>query len=320
MTTTEQHGGAVPEAMPPILCIGDLVVDIVLGIESFPILAGQHQPALGGSVEPGGSGNFLIAGARLGWPMQVVGSLGEDEWGPLIVDMLREEGIETGGIRLEGETTVVLALVSQAGEHVFLGVQAHNEPIAASADDRELARKAGAIFCFGYTLGEPHLTALAFDLISTGRESGVPVFFDPGPLIARVPEASRRRIISLSDGIFLTEEELPFLASSPEELLALGAGFVVLKLGPRGCRLITPEGHLDVPGYPVTAVDTSAAGDSFAAAFLVGRLRGLTLAEAARLANAMGAAKVQKMGSGRKVPTLEEVRVILQQFEVPLEI
>jgi sugar/nucleoside kinase (ribokinase family) len=318
--TGTSHHGATPAPATPILCIGDLVVDIVLGIESFPITAGQHQPARGGSIEPGGSGNFLIAGARMGWPMQVVGSLGADEWGPLILDMLRAEGIDTRGIRLAGNTTIVLALVSQAGEHVFLGVQAHNEPIAASGEDLEMARKAGAIFCFGYTLGEPYLTDLAFDLLIAGREVGVPVFFDPGPLITRVPEEARRQVISLSDGIFLTQEELPYLASSPEELLALGPGFVVLKLGPRGCRLFTPGGQIDVPGYPVGAVDTSAAGDSFAAAFLVGRLRGLPLTDAARLANAMGAAKVQKMGSGRSVPTLEEVRAILHQFEVPLDI
>jgi len=65
--------------------------------------------------------------------------------------------------------------------------------------------------------------------------------------------------------------------------------------------------------------DTSAAGDSFDAAFIYAYLRGWSLADVAAFANAVGAAKVQKIGSGTQVPTADEVRAVLKKYGVPLD-
>ena len=86
---------------------------------------------------------------------------------------------------------------------------------------------------------------------------------------------------------------------------------LIVKQGASGCVIVTREGQTPVPGYPAEVVDTIGAGDCFAAAFVAGRLRGLTLVDAARLANAMGAATVQKAGAGRNAPTCAEVMDVL---------
>jgi sugar/nucleoside kinase (ribokinase family) len=98
---------------------------------------------------------------------------------------------------------------------------------------------------------------------------------------------------------------------------------VVVKQGSAGCRIYRPEedaSPIDLPGYPVTVVDSSAAGDSFNAAFIVGTLWGWPPANCAKLANAVGAAKVSKLGGGRNVPTLAEVRAIITEFEIDIEL
>ena len=97
----------------------------------------------------------------------------------------------------------------------------------------------------------------------------------------------------------------------------------MLKRGADGCAIYQNQLQkpvVDLPGYPVNVVDTAAAGDSFNAAFMVAKGWGWSLADCARLANAVGAAKVKKLGGGRNVPTLAEVRAIIKEFKVGLEV
>jgi sugar/nucleoside kinase (ribokinase family) len=89
---------------------------------------------------------------------------------------------------------------------------------------------------------------------------------------------------------------------------------VCVKHGKNGCQIHTVAESAGHPGFKVPVRDTTAAGDSFAAAFLYGYLQKWDLSDIALFANAMGAAKVRKMGSGRQVPTLGEMRSVLEEF------
>ncbi|MFQ5932513.1 MAG: PfkB family carbohydrate kinase, partial [Nitrospiraceae bacterium] len=68
----------------------------------------------------------------------------------------------------------------------------------------------------------------------------------------------------------------------------------------------------EVPGFAVEVVDTTAAGDSFDAAVIYGYLSGLEPVRTATLANAVGAAKARKRGTGHQVPTVDEIRNVLE--------
>ena len=71
---------------------------------------------------------------------------------------------------------------------------------------------------------------------------------------------------------------------------------------------------MSAPAYPVSVVDATGAGDSVAGAVIYGWLKRLPLPALAKLANAAGAAKVQKRGTGHNVPSRDEVRAVLVQF------
>jgi len=98
-----------------------------------------------------------------------------------------------------------------------------------------------------------------------------------------------------------SEAELLAGVTGPEEacraLLQLGPKVVALKRGADGCSIFTADGKIDVPAYPVEAVDPTGAGDCFDAGFVVGLLEGLPLEQVGRLANASGA-----LGATRKGP------------------
>lgn len=310
-----------PHSHLPIISIGDLVADLVVSIPNLPAEAGRHQVATDIRLEPGGGANFLIAGARLGQPMAAIGALGDDDWGHQVAALIRAEGVDLSGVKHDGTTTTVIVLVSQTGEHVFLGKYGHGSKIDLGPAEVELIKCSGAIYCAGYTLRETRLVDLALEAMRVARQANIPTYFDPGPQMSDVPAGLRRQVLPLLDTVFATEEELPLLGvNSAAELLNLGPGCVVVKHGFAGCAVYS-EGALqfESPGYPVKVVDTSAAGDSFNAAFMTARLWGWPLADCAKLANAVGAAKVQKLGGGRSVPTLAEVRAVIDEFKIDVK-
>jgi sugar/nucleoside kinase (ribokinase family) len=93
-----------------------------------------------------------------------------------------------------------------------------------------------------------------------------------------------------------------------------GVRNIVIKVGSRGCLLCDGCESVDVPGFPVTAVDTTGAGDCFAGAFLVALQRGLEPMEAARLANAIGALTVQHPGATTGLRDFESTTQWMRSF------
>lgn len=90
---------------------------------------------------------------------------------------------------------------------------------------------------------------------------------------------------------------------------------IVIKRGSAGCMLLTEDEEHIAPGFPVHVHDTTGAGDSLDAAMVYGYLRGISLQELGSLANAAGATKVRKLGTGHNMPTVAEIREILERFE-----
>jgi sugar/nucleoside kinase (ribokinase family) len=110
-------------------------------------------------------------------------------------------------------------------------------------------------------------------------------------------------VVKMADIILPSGDEACLLTGDADadtacqRLIEMGVQVVVLKLGEHGCRVYSPEGVFDIPGFTVEAVDPTGAGDCFDAGFVSGYLEGMSLLEAARLATAMGA-----LGASRKGP------------------
>mgnify|MGYP000865811223 CR=1 FL=1 len=309
-----------PSVPRRVVTVGDFVADLVVSIPSLPVEAARHQLASALALEPGGAGNFLIAGARLGLEMSLLGVRGDDMFGAAAAAALEREGVDTRGLVAQagGSTTTVLVLVDEAGQHVFLGKYGSGPEIEFPDGWEQEIRASAALFLSGYSLHEERLARAALRGLETARACGAQVFFDPGPHIAGMSELRIANIIQQTDVILLTEEEIPLVAGgqsgidAARALLAHGPRMVCVKRGGQGCVILTPAGETAHSGYPVEVRDTNAAGDSFAAAFIYASLSGWRLDQIARFANAMGAAKVQKLGSGTHVPTRDEVAAVLR--------
>ena len=96
-------------------------------------------------------------------------------------------------------------------------------------------------------------------------------------------------------------------ASAGQQLLLRGPAAVVLKCGDRGATIVTADGVKMVPPFPITALDTTAAGDAFTAALAVGLSEKFDLPVAVQLANAAGALACTRLGAQPSLPTREAV-------------
>jgi ribokinase len=310
-----------------VISIGDLVADIIVSVPHLPAMPGEHQLAREIQLEPGGAANFLIMMARLGYPVTTIGVLGDDTWGHQIAALVAGEGVDMSLVRHSGTTTTVVVVVGSGGDHVFLGKYGVGPEMTLDISAVERIKGAGAIYCAGYTLREERLTNMVLTAIEYAKEHDVPVCFDPGPHIAEVPVNVRDTLLPLVDVLLITTDEIPLMIESGglDALMQMGPHTVIEKKDRHGCAVYTnrqPVAVANIPGHSVPVVDSSAAGDSFNAAFIVAQMHGWDVVESARLANLTGAVKVQKLGGGRNVPTLGEVQeaAIVLNVELPQNI
>uniref|UniRef100_A0A7S3A7J2 Carbohydrate kinase PfkB domain-containing protein n=1 Tax=Rhodosorus marinus TaxID=101924 RepID=A0A7S3A7J2_9RHOD len=117
-----------------LVTLGNVVVDVLVPMAGFPVVAGGHQDLRGGGValSPGGASNALIVGSRLGMHTSAVDWLGEDAFGDFLLSKLSSLGVGTDGIeRRPGQSLACVILVSESGDHTFI---ASNEKPTAQFD------------------------------------------------------------------------------------------------------------------------------------------------------------------------------------------
>lgn len=299
-----------------IVTLGDLVADVIVAVPRLPLEPGRYQQAHFVRIEPGGAGNFLITGSRLGMHMASVGALGDDAFGQDVAATLAAEGVDLTLVEHPADTTTTTVLVvnDDQGTTVMAGAYGSGPTLLARPEWEDALRRADAVFAFGYSLRERRIQSAILATLERARALGLPVFFDPGPEFYLIDPAGQARALACAETLLLTEEELAIVCAGGVPELLQSSRVVVIKRGAAGCQIWTREGMHAAPGFPVLARDTAGAGDCFAAGFVYGCLSGWGLERAATLANATGAAKVQKRGTGRQAPTAAEVRAVLAAY------
>ncbi len=295
-----------------IVVVGSINMDLVTRARQIPV-PGQTVFGTGFDTPPGGKGaNQAVAAARLGYPVQMVGMVGEDVFGKVLIDNLAAACVQTAAVeRVSGPSGVAPILVSDNGENSIVVVPGANGKVDCAAVDRHTAliRSAGLVLCqLELPLGTVNYT------IDLCAQAGVPVILDPAPA-APLPDAIFPHIAWFTPN----ETETAFYignSSSAEDaahrLLDKGLKGVVLKRGSEGAYVAQAGGKAAwVKSFPVKAVDTVAAGDCFNGAFAVALLEGNDPWAAARFGAAAAAIAVTRRGAQASLPTRAEVDTFL---------
>ena len=306
-----------------VLSTGDLVADLIVPIRELPLRAEMHQLANERLFEAGGSCNFLIVASRLGLATQAVGAVGDDWLGDLVLQQLRDESVDVGHVFVapNTDTALSIALVDSNAEHVFVGAMGHGLDTHQIPRNDDIFLGLSAVFCTSYALSDHSLfgPASSMKILEQAHKRGTPIFFDLGPAAFSTDRERIRKALSASNTVMTTQDELlrwtecSNAAQAAVEIRNLGPQTLVIKLGPRGCTIVSTDEEINVEGFEVTPRDTAGAGDAFAAAFVYGYLKGYSFSKMGAIANATGAITVTRLGTGKQLPQREEIFDLLQQ-------
>lgn len=295
--------------------------------ETLAVARSARPLRLGGDLGlsiAGAEANVAIGLARLGHPVRWFGRVGEDELGALVARTLRAEGVDVRWVVHDDTRRTALMLTDRApGGHTR--VHYYREGSAgARISSAELTDAVftgvGLLHFSGVTpaLGVTAAQAVRH-AITCCRRDGVKVSFD---LNYRSRLWSRDRaarclapLARMSDIVFASEDELALVAAEGQErerakaLLTHGATEVVVTRGPRGASAYTAGGRIDCPARDAQVVDTTGAGDAFAAGYLSALLDGLPTEARLDRAVALGACAVASAGDWEGLPTRAELEL-----------
>ena len=265
--------------------------------------------------------------ARLGHRPMLVTKLGEDGVAEFILAHCAREGIEVHAAR-DGEmdTGINAVLVRRDGERSFITNKNGSLRRLALSDvlpvfETEAFRQA-KLACLASMFVSPQLGVGDMEtLFASVKAAGKILCADTTKRKNGETIADAAGALKHLDYFFPNLEEARLLTglNEPEEiaqaLIDVGVGCVALKLGGRGCLVKTREEELWIPAYAGTVcVDTTGAGDNFAAAFIAGILEGKTPVQCGALANAVASVSVEKLGATTARPEPDEVRRRYEQI------
>lgn len=265
-----------------VVCAGHVNWDVTMRVDSLPTPDGEAVVTERRESGGGSAANVAVALANLGVDASLLGSVGTDERGERVRRELDAAGVDADPLQVvEGRTAVKYLLVGETGEVAVVDDGGVNESFRTDTLSPELFEE--RVVC--------HLTGQRPDtaarLAERASEAGLTVSFDPG---RRFGERDHGRTLELVDVLFLNDREA-------ECAPALPSGCRVVRThGPDGATLEGPDPRLCHPGYGLESVDTTGAGDAFAARFHAARLRGADAERALAVANACGALAATRSG------------------------
>lgn len=296
----------------PLLVIGSSNTDMVVRSRTLP-RAGET--VLGGTflMNPGGKGaNQAVAAARLGGNVTFVAKVGEDLFGQEAIEGFQRAGIDTQYVLRDPNTAsgVALIMVDEQGENcisVALGANGTLRP-------EELARAAPAFEAASHVLIQLEIpletVSRAVDLAQAASSR---VILNPAPA-QRLPAATLEKVSLItpneSEAALLTGIEVVDEASArkaADHLHQQGVPQVIITLGAAGAYVSAEEMSGMVPAPRVTAVDSTAAGDTFNGALAVALAEDMPLRQAVEFANRAAAISVTRPGAQASTPLRTEL-------------
>ncbi len=263
---------------------------------------------------PGGSAaNTIVGICRLGMPGRLLSQVGRDESGSLYVSHIRQAGVEDRAFKFDPSeaTGTCVSLVtpdSQRTLRTYLGASSTISPeqvVSADFGDCSCAHIEGYIL---------HNEPYAVRVFDAAREAGCMISLDlASPEVVRQTASLKEWIAEYVDIVLANEDEAAAYADTEHEMdalniLAENCAIAVVKLGPGGALIKHNGESVAVQARQVEAVDTTGAGDLWAAGFLYGLHRGWPAQRAGALGAALGAEVVQVMGASLPETTWERMR------------
>ena len=309
-----------------VFVIGSFVADVAFRLPRLPVWG---ETLMGDSfvLGPGGKGsNQAVAAARAGASVQLLSRVGQDAFGTLARETWQASGIDASLVSTSDTPTGAAAILIDAanGENAIVIVP--GACFTLTPADVETAASVIASAAALLTQFELPLPTVQRGL-ELARARGVPTILNPAPAPA---ESLPDTFFRLADFLIPNESEAALLTGRPpdalasgdkaaaertaDDLLARGAGQILLTLGSRGSLLRTHDRRSTwIPSYHAgSPINTAGAGDAFCGAFAAALVRGDSVEESAHFASAAAGIAVTRQGTAASMPSLQEIRTLLR--------
>lgn len=305
----------------PIVVVGSINLDLVASTDRIPQV-GETVIGRAFTTFFGGKGaNQAVAVARLGYPVSMVGNVGNDAFGTQLRSGLAEAGVNTEYVgTVEGSSGTALIITGPNGENSIVVVPGANAQLTPTS----LERATPVLKHAGFLLAQLEIPLETVEYLAEFAERhDIPFMLDPAPA-RELPASLLRRVSWLTPNETETRELLKHPLdnddqasnAAADQLLSCGVKNVVLKLGSRGCVIAQDSGPRQrVPAFRVNAVDTTAAGDAFNAGFAVGLMSGYSALESGVFASAVAGLSVTRPGAQPSMPRGDEVEKFLREHQ-----
>lgn len=317
--------------MYDVIALGELLIDFApqsTNEMGYPVLAAN----------PGGApANFLAALSRYGCRTAMIGKVGEDTFGKLLIKTLNDAGIDTTGVIMDPSVFTTLAFVSldESGNRDFSFARKPGADTCLTPEEiNESLFSDAKVFHFGtLSLTDEPAASATRRAVALAKEHGLLISVDPNlrkPLWKREEDAKAAVEWSLhqADIVKISDEEIDWLwGLSPEEgarrlLTEYGVSLVYATLGPKGCYAATRREAVTVPSPSgIRVVDTTGAGDIFGGSAMsqfircgksASALSAADLTEIVRFACTAASLSTQKHGGITSVPEREQLDQLLR--------
>jgi len=302
--------------MPKVVVIGSANVDLTVKVDRLPELGetvseGEYYSSFGGK-----GANQAVAALKAGAEVRFLAKVGCDQNGEAIIKNLEAHGLSTEGIlRDESQPSgVALIMVDREGNNAIAVAPGSNRSL--TKEDIHLAEPLiswGEVLLIQLEIPEPSAT----EALELAKAHGLVTILNPAP-VRPIPG----KIYLLVDILTPNETEIGTLTGTGIEdlngatraarkLIDLGCGHVIVTLGKEGCCWVQRDSMQAFPSFPVTAVDSTAAGDAFNGALACAIAEGKPMQYAIRFASATGALSVTRKGAQDSLPFRDEIENLL---------
>ena len=292
-----------------LVTVGHILVDIRIQVDHIPGPDDEARITRETRGVGGSAANVAIAARRLGVASGVVAKIGLDDFGRIAVDGLMREGVDITGLsvsltRRTGFSIVAMNPQGSIAIYSYKGAAEELEPRDLPVHILSRARHV-------------HIASLRIDTsleaAKAARRAGATISWDPGRVLAKKGLQELSAMVRSVDIVLVNRREAESLAGVDDPVEAarriqgLGPGIVVVKLGGEGALILYKGRVYRIRAFrPERVVDTTGAGDAFAAGLIVGLLRGYDVEKAGLYASLVASLKVARLGS-HEAPTKDEV-------------
>ena len=289
-------------------------MDIVSQVEKHP-RPGETVKGKDFSYIPGGKGsNQAISAHRLGGDVLMIGKVGQDAFGKILLQFFKNEGINTSSIAVSEKITTGTAFVAvdKSSENIIYVSGGANDNLMPT-EIKHIKIDQGDIV--SATLETP--IKVTKEIFSKARKIGAKTILNAAPAILNA-----ETLFPFVDYLIVNETELSVFAQTEipktrEEVIGAMKKLqkkiknIIATLGSKGAIALTDKGTITVDGHKVKAIDATAAGDCFVGAFTVALQNDKIIKDAMDFANTVAAISVQRLGASLSLPTINEVENFL---------